>query len=179
VHRTRMSSLRVAGFACAFTLTFVVAACDKKEEPAPDPAPTAPVETAVVPATEDAAAPADDGKKPGAAAAKPAAAKVDAGAAEAAADAGGVQQCCCEASGHPLESVAMSECNKERKGKCVSKERCAAGATADGGGSAAAKREAGAPQTCCCDADGKKEMVLMSECNKVRKGKCVSEKLCK
>ncbi len=143
---------------------------------------TAPSQTDVAPAavTGEKQAPAATGAKPpgGAATAAADSGLVDSGV--AAADAGPrPQECCCEATGHPLESVAMSDCAKVRKGQCVKKERCAADAGPSAAKDAGAPADAGAAQTCCCDAQNKKEIAGMSECTKVRKGQCVKMTLCK
>ena len=96
---------------------------------------------------------------------------VDAGAV-AAVDAGAAQECCCEAAGFPLQSVAMSDCNKTRKGQCVKKERCEA-APAPVAPTPVAPTPA-EPGTCCCDVPGGAKTILsQKECTTTKKGQCV------
>lgn len=97
----------------------------------------------------------------------------DAGAAlsdAGAGDAGAPQECCCQATGFPLQSVAMSECNKTRKGQCVKKEQCA---VVDAGAAPAPTPTALEPQSCCCDAAGTKKVLSQKECTTTKKGQCV------
>jgi hypothetical protein len=109
----------------------------------------------------------------------------DAGAA-AAADAGVGQECCCEATGFPLQSVGMSDCNKTRKGQCVKKERCEAVVVVVDAGAAPtppvtppATPPAIEPQTCCCDVpNGTKVVISQKECATTKKGQCVSLASC-
>jgi hypothetical protein len=105
----------------------------------------------------------------------------DAGASAVMADGGAVQECCCEATGFPLQSVAMSDCNKTRKGQCVKKERCEAAVVVDAGAAPVAPAAPGTtppaiePQTCCCDVpNGTKVVISQKECATTKKGQCVA-----
>jgi len=177
-------------FVAVSALAFVLFGCPKKEEAAVD-AGVAPAVTAETMATADAAAAATDETVPskpgtgtgaGTGTGTGAGAKTDGGAAAGAdasvatKDGGGPQDCCCEVAGKPLETLLMSVCNKDKKGKCVAQDKCEAAAKADAG---AAKADAGAPQPCCCEKDGKKSVMGQSECTKGKAGKCVAKELCK
>ncbi len=94
-------------------------------------------------------------------------------------DAGAAQACCCEATGFPLQSVAMSECNKTRKGQCVKKERCAA--VVDAGSAAPIAPTTPAPpvvtDNCCCAVSGKNRIMKQKDCG-AAKGACVAMSTC-
>lgn len=174
-------------------LATAIVACESKDAAVVDagPVPSVAVPVPSTPASAEMAAleqPAAVEPAAGAAAAAAAggtaakgATAADASAAGAVADAGAVQECCCEASGFALQSVGMSECSKTRKGQCVSKTKCTGTAPAASAAAPAAPAAsaASAGQTCCCDAAGTKSVTGMSACTKGGKGKCVKASECK
>ena len=107
--------------------------------------------------------------------------KSAASVAEATTDAGASseQECCCEAPNFALQSVAMSECNKTRKGKCVAKNKCTSAPTPTPVPSAPAPAASSNAQTCCCSSEGKLAIKGMSECTKGGAGHCVKALQCK
>lgn len=96
------------------------------------------------------------------------------------ADAGAGQDCCCEATGFPLQSVAMSDCNKTRKGQCVKKERCTAVVDAGAVAPAVPVTPTVPPvvtDNCCCAVSGKNRIMKQKDCG-AAKGACVAMSTC-